>query len=110
RLPVPLSIRFAFIVEKQVGELSAHGTVEALSDVGMELRTGETLATNGNLLLRMVRPQSADDLLAGDLYCKVLRELAPGLYYLRMTAVPMELRATLAAAMSHSLPAENVVK
>ncbi|MFO0654036.1 MAG: adenylate/guanylate cyclase domain-containing protein [Polyangia bacterium] len=110
RLPVPLSIRFAFIVEKQVGELSAHGTVEALSDVGMELRTGETLATNGNLLLRMVHPQSADDLLAGDLYCKVLRELAPGLYYLRITAVPMELRATLAAAMSHSLPAENVVK
>ena len=99
----PLSLRYAVLKDKQVGELTSEASVEALSEQGLELRLlpteqgAATLDPLANLQLRLVAPDGS--LRPGDLYGKVLRTaVRPGVVYVRLTSVPPESRAVLSAA------------
>ncbi len=92
----PVVLRYGLVKGKQVAELSHVAHVEALSELGLELRVDEPLATLNDLQMRVV---DGDALRTGDLYGKVLKtEVRPGVVYLRLTSVPPELKAFLEAA------------
>ena len=92
----PLELRYGTVKNKQVAELSHVAHVEALSELGMELRVDEDLAVLSDLQLRLVE---GEGLRAGDLYGKVLRaNVRPRVVYLRLTSVPPELKPVLEAA------------
>jgi len=92
----PLELRYGTVKNKQVAELSRVAHVEALSELGMELRVDEELPMLSDLQLRLVE---GEGLRAGDLYGKVLRaNVRPHVVYLRLTSVPPELKPVLEAA------------
>jgi len=92
----PIELRYGPIKGKQVAELSHVAHVEALSELGMELRVDEQLAVLSDLQMRVV---DGGALRPGDLYGKVLRaNVRPDVVYLRLTSVPPELRPFLEAA------------
>lgn len=92
----PLSLRYAIVEGKAVGEPVHPARVEALSELGMELRVEQDLKALTNLQLRVVE---GEGLKPGDLYGKVLRtEVRPGVVYLRLTSVPPELKPVLELA------------
>ncbi len=91
-----LTLRYAHVQGKEVAELTHVATVEALSELGLELRVGEALPALTNLQLRVV---DGEALRPGDLYGKVLEaSVRPNVVYLRLTSVPPELRPFLEAA------------
>ncbi len=94
----PIPVRCAIILEKHVGELAIVGQIEALSDLGLELRAEPELRPSSNLLIRLLDRKNQNEELAGDLYGKVIRPVRPGVAYVRMTSVAAELRPLLHAA------------
>ena len=91
-----LELRYGTVKNKQVAELSHVAHVEALSELGMELRVDEDLPALSDLQLRIFE---GGGLRAGDLYGKVMRaNVRPGVVYLRLTSVPPELKPVLEAA------------
>jgi adenylate cyclase len=98
----PLELRYGTIKNKQVGELSHLASVEALSELGMELKVDEELAVLSDLQLKLVENGA---LSSGDLYGKVLKvNVRPFVVYLRLTSVPPELRGLLDAARGSEAP------
>lgn len=92
----PLELRYATVKSKQVGELTKVAHVEAVSELGLELRVDEPLPALSDLKLRLVEGEA---LKPGELYGKVMRaEVRPNVVYLRLTSVAPELKATLDAA------------
>jgi len=90
---VPLELRFAKVKGKEVGEVTHVAHVEAISELGLELRVDEAPPLLTDLQLRVFEHGS---LRAGDLYGKVLRvNVRPNVVYLRLTSVPPELQAVL---------------
>lgn len=98
----PLALKYAHVKGKEVAELTHVATVEALSDLGMELRVSEELAALTNLQMRVV---DGEGLKPGDLYGKVLKSnVRPDVVYLRLTSVPPELKPFLEAARQGAAP------
>lgn len=92
----PLELRYATVKGKTVGELQHVAHVEALSELGMELRVEHELPALCDLQLRVV-DQGA--LVPGELYGKVLKaQVRPNVVYLRLTSVPPEVKPRLEAA------------
>lgn len=92
----PLTFRFGTVVSKQVGALDRVARLEALSEVGLELKIDGELAALSDLQLRIV---DGDGLKPGELYGKVLEaRVRPNVVYLRLTSVPPELKPVLEAA------------
>lgn len=98
-LPQPLTVRYAVLHDKQVGELLAEGLIAALSEQGLELQlqpepadpAKATIAVLANVQLRVV--DSGPVLRPGDLYGKVLAiGPRPGVVYVRITALSAELK------------------
>lgn len=97
---VPLELRYGTVKNKQVAELSHVAHVEAISELGLELRVDEELAALSDLQLRIVE---GEGLRAGDLYGKIIRaNVRPNVVYLRLTSVPPELKPVLEAARGTS--------
>ncbi|MFT3707030.1 MAG: adenylate/guanylate cyclase domain-containing protein [Archangium sp.] len=92
----PLELRYATVKGKMVAELEHVAHVEALSELGMELRVTQELAALSDLQLRVVEGGA---LKPGDLYGKILKAaVRPGVVYLRLTSVPPEVKPLLEAA------------
>lgn len=92
----PLTLKYAHVKGKEVAELTHEGTVEALSELGLELKVSEALPALTNLQLCVVEGAG---LKPGDLYGKVLKEqVREGVVYVRLTSVPPELKPFLEAA------------
>ena len=103
----PLELRYGTVKNKQVAELSHVAHVEAISELGMELRVDEELPVLSDLQLRIVE---GEDLCAGDLYGKVLRaNVRPQVVYLRLTSVPPELKPVLEAARAPKIIPESAL-
>ena len=103
---MPVVLRYGLVKGKQVAELSHVAHVEALSELGMELRVDEDLPALSDLQLRIFE---GGGLRAGDLYGKVMRaNVRPSVVYLRLTSVPPELKPVLEAARGAG-PAAPVV-
>lgn len=103
----PLELRYATIKAKQVGELVAVAHVEALSELGLELRVEQDLPVLSDLQLRLVE---GGGLRTGDLYGKVLKvNVRPNVVYLRLTSVAPELKPVLEAARQGAAPPPPVV-
>jgi adenylate cyclase len=97
---VPLELRYARLQGKEVGELQHVAHVEALSELGMELRVQEELPAFSDLQLRIVE---GGQLKAGALYGKVLKAgVRPNVVYLRLTSVPAEVRPVLDGARTET--------
>ncbi|MFZ5447002.1 MAG: CHASE2 domain-containing protein [Myxococcota bacterium] len=97
---VPLELRYAIVKGKVVAELEHVAHVEAISELGVELRVAEQLAQLSDLQLRVVE---GGVLRPGDLYGKILRtNVRPNVVYLRLTSVPPELKPLLEAARGAS--------
>ncbi len=100
---VPITLRFAPVKGKEVAELKYTAQVEAVSELGLELKVDLELATLQDLQLRVV---DGDGLKPGDLYGKVIKtNVRPSVVYLRLTSVPPELKPFLEAARGHAHPA-----
>ncbi len=94
----PLELRYATLKGKEVGELVHTAHVEALSELGMELRVDCELAALSDLQLRIV---AGGRLEPGELYGKVLKTaVRPNVVYLRLTSVPPEVKPLLERARS----------
>jgi adenylate cyclase len=106
---VPLELRYATVKGKVVAELLHVARVEAISELGLELRVDEDLAQLADLQLRVV---DGDGLRPGDLYGKILKaNVRPNVVYLRLTSVPPEIRPVLEAARGASaVPPPQVVE
>ncbi|MBK7857752.1 MAG: adenylate/guanylate cyclase domain-containing protein [Archangiaceae bacterium] len=98
----PLELRYATVKGKVVGELDQVAQVEAISELGMELKVNEPLAALSDLQLRVVQ---GGELKAGELYGKVLRAaVRPGVVYLRLTSVHPEVKPLLEQARAGARP------
>ena len=103
----PIELRYATIKSKQVGELTHVAHVEALSELGLELKVEEDLPTLSDLQLRIVE---GGGLRNGDLYGKVLKtNVRPNVVYLRLTSVAPELKALLESARGGAAPVAPVI-
>ncbi|MDP1918213.1 MAG: adenylate/guanylate cyclase domain-containing protein [Myxococcales bacterium] len=103
----PIELRYATIKSKQVGELTHVAHVEALSELGLELKVDEDLPTLSDLQLRVVEGGALRN---GDLYGKVLKtNVRPNVVYLRLTSVAPELKALLEAARGGAAPVAPVI-
>lgn len=92
----PIELRYATVKGKMVAELEHVAHVEALSELGMELRVTQELPALSDLQLRVVEGGA---LKPGDLYGKILKAaVRPGVVYLRLTSVPPEVKPLLEAA------------
>jgi class 3 adenylate cyclase/CHASE2 domain-containing sensor protein len=103
---MPIELRYATITSKQVGELIFVAHVEALSELGLELKVNQDLPALSDLQLRVVE---GGELRTGDLYGKVLKaNVRPNVVYLRLTSVAPELKAMLEAARRGATPVAPV--
>jgi hypothetical protein len=104
----PLELRYARLKGKEVGDLVHVAHVEALSELGMELRVQEELPALSDLQLRIVE---GGQLKAGELYGKVLKAgVRPNVVYLRLTSVPPEVRPVLEGARAGAGQAAPVLE
>jgi adenylate cyclase len=105
---IPLELRYATVKGKVVAELAHVARVEALSELGMELRVDQELPALSDLQLRVV---DGAGLKPGDLYGKVLKAaVRPHVVYLRLTSVPPEVKAVLDVARGVSGPAPAIAE
>lgn len=104
----PLELRYARLQGKEVGELKHVAHVEALSELGLELRVSEELPALSDLQLRIA---TGGRLEPGELYGKVLKTgVRPNVVYLRLTSVPAELKPLLERARAAAAPAAPVLE
>jgi adenylate cyclase len=104
---LPLTLKYATVKSKQVGELVSLAQVEAISEQGLELKVDQDLPPLSDLQLRVVE---GDGLKPGELYGKVLRaNVRPGVVYPRLTSVAPELKALLDAARGGAVPQKAAV-
>jgi len=102
----PLTLRIAKMKGKEVSDHVFTGHVEALSELGLELRVGEELPALSDLQMRVLDGETPRP---GDLYGKVLRSnVRPQVVYVRLTSVPPELKPVLEAARGSAGPAPVV--
>lgn len=102
----PFSLRFAPVKGKEVAELKYTAHVEAISELGLELKVDLELTTLQDLQLRVV---DGDGLRPGDLYGKIIKtNVRPNVVYLRLTSVPPELKPFMEAARGHAHQAAAV--
>jgi len=88
---VALELRYAVVKGKEVGTEEHVAHVEALSELGMELRVDHELPPLSDLKLRLIE--------GGELYGKVLKAaVRPNVVYLRLTSVAPEVRPVLERA------------